>query len=150
MMGSKSGTPRYLNAQQEEELVHFLLECGSIGYPKSRQDVIGMVQRLLSDSGIEKTVTHGWWESFCHRHPDVALRTTASLSLSRAKASDVTAINKYFESTMDLYDLHDKPCQLFNVDETGMPLNSKPLKMVCGTGSKIQFHYVLVTSLKLL
>ena len=84
-------------------------------------------------------MTHGWWESFCHRHPNVALRATASLSLSRAKASDTTVINKYYdllESTMDLYDLRDKPCQLFNVDETGMPLNPKPLKMVCGTGSK--------------
>ena len=37
---------------------------------------------------------------------------------------------------MDQYDLHDKPCQLFNVDKTGMPLNPKPLKMVCSTGSK--------------
>jgi len=98
-----------------------------------------IVERLLSDSGIEKTVTHGWRESFCHCHPDVALRTTASLSISRAKASDITVINKYFDllqSTMDLYDLHDKPCQLFNVDETGMPLNPKPSKMVCGKGSK--------------
>ena len=139
MEGARSGPLRYLNTQQEEELVHFLLECASIGYPKSRQEVIGMVQRLLSDCGIEKTVTHGWWESFCHRHPNVALRATASLSLSRAKASDTTVINKYYdllESTMDLYDLRDKPCQLFNVDDTGMPLNPKPLKMVCGTGSK--------------
>ena len=28
-------------------------------------------------------------------------------------------------------------CQLCNFDETGTPLNPKPLKMVCGTGSKI-------------
>ena len=37
---------------------------------------------------------------------------------------------------MDQYDVHVKLCQLFNVDETGMLLNPKPSKMVCGTGSK--------------
>ena len=139
LMGAVSGPNRYLDAQQEEELVHFLIECASVGYPRSRQAVIGMVERILNDRGIQRTVTHGWWESFCHRHPNVSLRTTVSLSLSRAKASDINVINKYFDllqSTMDEYDLHDKPCQLFNVDEIGMPLNPKPLKMVCGTGSK--------------
>jgi len=83
----------------------------------------------------------------------MALSASASLSISRAIASDITVIDKYFDllqSVLELYDLHDKPCQLFNVDKTGMPLNSKPLKMVCGTDQRIQFQYVLVTSLKLL
>ena len=31
MEGARSGPLRYLNTQQEEELVHFLLECASIG-----------------------------------------------------------------------------------------------------------------------
>ena len=31
LMGAVSGPNKYLNAQQEEELVHFLLECASIG-----------------------------------------------------------------------------------------------------------------------
>ena len=71
LMGAVSGPNKYLNVQQEEELVHFLLECASIGYPRSRQSVIGMVERVLIDCGIQRTVTHGWWESFCHRHPNM-------------------------------------------------------------------------------
>ena len=109
LMGAVSGPNKYLNAQQEEELVHFLIECASIGYPRSRQAVIGMVERILNDRGVQKTVTHGWWESFCHRHPNISLRTTASLSLSRAKASNISVV-KYsdlFQSTVDEYDLHD-------------------------------------------
>ena len=64
---------------------------------------------------------------------------TAPLSLSRAKATDVMVIHKYFDTyqaTVDEYDLNEKPCQLFNIDETGLPLSPKPLKMVCKTGSK--------------
>ena len=63
-----------------------------------------MVQQLLNERGIQRTVTHGWWESFCHRHPNVTLHTTAPLSLHRAKASDVDVMNKYFDmlqSTID-------------------------------------------------
>ena len=85
-----------------------------------------MVERVLIDRGIQRTVTHGWRESFCHRHPNISLRTTASISLSRAKASDINVINKYFDLLQSTMDLYDKPCQLFNVDETSMPLNPKP------------------------
>ena len=75
----------------------------------------------------------------CRRHPDVTLRVTAPLSLSRAKSTDVNVINKYFDmfqATMEEYDLLQKPCHLFNIDETGLPISPKPLKMVCRTGSK--------------
>ena len=40
------------------------------------------------------------------------------------------------EATLLEYDLHDKPCQLFNIDETGMPLDLKPLRLVCDVGTK--------------
>ena len=69
----------------------------------------------------------------------MTLRIIAPLSLSRAKAIDVGVINKYFDmldATLLEYDLHDKPCQLFNIDETGMPLDPKPLRPVCGVGTK--------------
>ena len=105
--------------------------CTSIGYPRGRLKVIAMVQCVCHEHGIDKVVTYGWWESFCHRHPDVTLRVTAPLSLSRAKSTDVNVINKYFDmfqATMEEYDLLQKPCHLFNIDETGLPISPKPLK----------------------
>ena len=139
LMGAVSGPNRYLNAQEEEELIHFLLECASIGYPRSRQAVIGMVECILNDRGVQRTVTHEWWESFCHRHPNISLHTKPPYLFPEQKHPTLvwlTNILIFFNAPMDEYDLHDKPCQLFNVDETGMPLNPKPLKIVCGTGSK--------------
>ena len=41
--GSTSGPPKYLSIQEEEELVQFLIDCASIGYPRSRLEVIAMV-----------------------------------------------------------------------------------------------------------
>ena len=37
---------------------------------------------------------------------------------------------------MEEYDLLQKPCHLFNIDETALPISPKPLIMVCRTGSK--------------
>ena len=122
--GSVSGPVRYLSDREEDELIHFLLECASIGYPWSHLEVIAIVQRLCNRRGMNKVVSHGWWEAFCRRHRNVTLRVVAPLSLSRAKASDVAVIDKYFdmlEATLLEYDLLDKPCQVFNVDETGLP-----------------------------
>lgn len=129
----------YLTHQEEEELVCFLLRCASIGYPRSRLEVIAIVQRLCDRRGLTKVVSHGWWESFCRRHRNITLRVPAPLSLARAKASDVAVINNYFdmlETTLVEYDLLDKPCQLFNIDETGLPLDPKSLKVVSGVGTK--------------
>ena len=45
--GAKSGPNSYLNADEEEELVRFLLHCAAIGYPKSRHEVLALVTRML-------------------------------------------------------------------------------------------------------
>ena len=136
--GIKSGPSKYLSTQEEDELVQFLLDCASIGYPRGRLEVIAMVQRVCNERGIDRVVTHGWWESFCRRHAEVTLRVTAPLSASRAKSTDSYVIHKYFDmlqTTLEEYDLRN-PCQLFNIDETGLPISPKPLKMVCCTGTK--------------
>ena len=137
--GTNSGPSKYLSTEEEDELVQFLLDCASIGYPHGRLEVIAMVQRVCHERGIERVVTHGWWESFCRRHSEVTLRVTAPLSTARAKATDIDVINKYFDmfqATLEEYNLVQKPCQLFNIDETGLPISPKPLKMVSRTGSK--------------
>lgn len=40
---TKSGPPPYLNAMEEGELVQFLSRCASIGYGKSRKEVLSLV-----------------------------------------------------------------------------------------------------------
>ena len=52
---------------------------------------------------------------------------------------DEEAIGRYYallESTLTENGLLDDPTKLFCCDETGMPLNPKPLKTVCKLGAK--------------
>ena len=52
--GTKSGPPPYLTWTEEEELVSFLLGCAGIGYPRTRKDVLAIVQDVIDSKGIEK------------------------------------------------------------------------------------------------
>lgn len=131
--GSRSGPQPYLSEQKEKELVTFLCRSAAIGYSRTRSKVIAIVERILLSRGINKHVSSGWWESLVKRHPQVVLRTPAALSNIRAMASDRDSLDKYFdilEDTMEENWLADKPHLIFNMDETGLALEPKPLKTV--------------------
>ena len=137
--GATSGPSCYLSGIEEEELVNFLCRVAQIGHGRTRSEVIGIVERVLASRGIMRSVSAGWWSSFISRHPKVALRTPATLSLARAAASDRDILDNYFdelECTLEENGLLDKPCLIFNMDETGMPLDPKPLKIVTQKGHK--------------
>jgi len=136
--GTKSGPPPYLNASEEQELVQFLTRSAAIGYGKSRKEVIALVQCIVDSKGIPRTVSNGWWESFCRRHPNISLRSAAPLSLVRAQASNPEMLSRYFdllERTVEENQLSGKPRQIFNMDESGMSLDPKALKIVAEQGS---------------
>ena len=135
-----SGPAKYLSTEDEKELVIFLTRCASIGYAKSRKEVLALVQRILDSRGIPKSVTNGWWESFRHRHPNLTLRSTVPLSVARAKASDPEMLSRYFdllEQTIQENGLTGKPGQILNMDESGMPLDAKSPKVVATKGSSV-------------
>lgn len=137
--GAKSGKSKYLGDEEEDILVKFLLKCAAIGYPRSRKEVIAMVQRFCDSRNMNVQVTHGWWERFCLRHPEISLRTTSGLSYARAKGQNTEALCSYFdilEDTFNEHKLHDKPALVFNMDETGLPLSPAPPKGVCKKGTK--------------
>ena len=137
--GAVSGRPKYLSNDEEKELVRFLQKCSFIGYPRSRKEVIAIVQRVCSSRSLSIDVTHGWWDAFRRRHPDMTLRTTSHLSRSRAMATDPAVLETYFdmlEDTLRENDLIDKPCQIFNVDESGMPFDPEPPKGVFKVGTR--------------
>ena len=63
LSGSKSGQ-KYLSDEEEKELLEFLLGSAKIGFPRTRKDVISLVQGVLDEKGRNVMVTSGWWEGF--------------------------------------------------------------------------------------
>ena len=86
---------------------------------------MAIAQRVLDDKCLNRVVSNGWWESFCCRNPNLSLRASAPLSMARAKATDPDMLNQYFdllECTFAENDLNGKPNNIFNMDESGVPL----------------------------
>lgn len=131
--GTASGAVRYLADSEEEELAEFIIGCASIGYPKTVRDILAVVQSILASRGVHRIVTYGWWEAYRRRHPALTLRVPSSLSKARALASTRDVIDRYFdllEETLLKNELKDCPCQIFNMDESGMPLDPKSMKTI--------------------
>ena len=144
-VNAKSGRP-LLTVNEEKSLADFLIGCASIGYAKSRKDVLSIVQQILYSRGVVTEVTKGWWDSFRMRHPNLTLRHAEPLSYARAQANDAEVINRYFdllEDTIRENGLTNRPAQIFNCDETGLPLTHQPPKVVACVGQK---HPYTVTS----
>ena len=137
--GVCSGPEPYLTATEENELVQFLIKCASMGFARSKKQIFDIVNRVLESKGKSVKVSNGWWQSFRSRHPNMVIRTSEPFSYIRAISSSPDIINHYFdllESTIVDNNLLGKPSQLFNMDETRMPLDPKPPFVVAPVGAK--------------
>ena len=143
---ARSGAKRYLSDEEEAGLVDFLIGCASVGYAKSCKDVLALIQQIVSARDPKVEITRGWWDSFRARHPEVTLRHAEPLSYARAAASNPEIINRYFdllEDVIKVNGLSKRPGQIFNCDETGMPLSHTPPKVIAQVGQK---HPYSITS----
>lgn len=148
LAGAKPGPTRYLNDEEESELVQWLEGCAQVGYAKSIREVRAVVGAILgAKHGLENVVViHGWWDRFRQRHAHITLRAGESLSYRRAVSINRETIDSYFdqlESILKSNRLVDHPSLIFNADESGMPLNHHPGKRIAVRGQK---HVCVVTS----
>ena len=145
--GKKSGPSKFLSDEEEFELVNFICGCAAVGYAKSKQQIIALVRNIVSSKGMEGAiVTDGWWTSFKKRHGQLTVRAAEPLSYFRAVSTSPQIISRYFdllEQTLIDNDLMNAPTQIFNMDETGMPLDPHPSKVVTVRGVK---HAMSVTT----
>ena len=137
--GSSSGPERYLTDYEENSLVKFLCKCSSIGFARSKKQVMTLVNEIVQKKGKANVVTNGWWESFRKRHPELVLCTAEPLSYTQAVCASDDILDAYFdmlEATLNDNELIGKPTQVFNMDETGMPLDPSPSSVIAPVGSK--------------
>ena len=84
--GAKPGPSRYLNDEEEEEIVRWIIGCAEVGYAKSVKEVRAVVGAIVANKlGVPNvTISQGWWEKFCKRCPELALRTGEAVAYRRA------------------------------------------------------------------
>ena len=91
------------------------------------------MQKTLEQKGDkpEKFNGEGWYRRFMQKHPKFSLRSADPLSYARSTALSPEKLSAYFdllEKTLKEKNLLDKPNLIYNMDESGMPLDHKQLK----------------------
>ena len=87
----------------------------------------------------EVTVSNGWWFKFKMRNPLLSLRRGDSTAGVRMDAVNSENINEYFdllEGVFQEYGFSEHPEAIYNMDETGMPLEPCPPKVITKRGQK--------------
>jgi len=139
--GRKPGPNPYLTKAEETELSKFLIVTNKAGYGKTRAEVQSIVERTLKlketeeDAKILKgdRVTDGWFNRFMERNDKLSLRKGDATANVRMDCLNTEAIKSYFDllkSVLENHNLMKSPGQIYNIDETGMPLNHRTPKVV--------------------
>jgi len=139
--GTKPGPASYLNQQEEKELTDHLVLCAQAGFGKTRRDVMNLVERYVNSQNPSSNVSlsNGWWYKFKSRNPFLSLRSGDATAGVRMSAVNEENINHYFDLLQEIFELNNfaaHPEAIYNMDETGMPLEPRPPKILSKRGQK--------------
>ena len=137
--GTKPGPNPYLHPEEEKELVDHLTKLSDMGMPKIRREVLEITENVATAKGVLKKVhiLGGWWRQFLERNPGMSLRAGDATADVQIDAINEENMNKYFDLLEEVYnelDFKDHPERIYNMDETGMPLDLCPPKVIVPKG----------------
>ena len=139
--GTKPGPSSYLSEREENYLAVFLKECAAVGYGKARRDVLNIAQSVAEEKGVLRgmRISPGWWRRFLERQNDLTLRRGDNTAHVRMAAVNPDTLTQYFDLLKDTlveHNLLNSPSQIYNMDESGIPLDPKAPNVVALKGAK--------------
>ena len=140
--GKKPGQQPYLNKEEEEDLVKFVEVVADIGFGKTRKQIKAMVEKTARDKNLlrKEKISDGWFRRFLERQPHLCLCKGDRTAAVRMEAmNNQSALDNYFielKSILDENELGDKPGQIYNMDESGVPLDHCSPRVLARRGQK--------------
>lgn len=134
---STQGPKPVLTDQEESEIATWAINMSKIGYGRTKEEVLCVVQKLLEKNPrpnpfVNNKPGREWWEAFLRRNPSLTLRTPENLCKARAVSCTKEAIVKWFKDFQvylseeeNCNSILSDPSRMFNADEAGFPLNPK-------------------------
>ena len=137
--GTKPGTDTVLTEEEEAALMSYLVYMAQRGFPLTRTMTMafawaiakraGNAERFNPDLGPGKH----WWSNFCKRHPRLTLRKSDKLDRSCAECLNPEVVGESFDLLDKILtdnNLKDAQRQIYNCDETFLPLDATREKVV--------------------
>lgn len=110
------GPTPYLS-QDEEELGMCLKDCASVGYAKTRKDVMLIAETIAIDKRVlrKEHISHSWFCEFLKRQGDLSLRwgdNTAHIRMDSINSETMKQYYDLLEATLKENNLMDSPWTL--------------------------------------
>ncbi|GFN78575.1 tigger transposable element-derived protein 1-like [Plakobranchus ocellatus] len=146
-----AGRRTVLTATEEEELATCLKFLSAWGFGMTRKETQEVVGEYLEALDRETPFVHGvpgpdWLDGFLKRHQDLSCRLPEQMKVSRQKSSaNKTIYDAWFsllKKTLTDHNLLNKPERVYNVDESGFPLDPKRLKVITQKGIQNLFRLI--------
>ena len=137
--GTNPGPNTALTTEEESALEAYLLYMAERGFPLTTKMAQAFAWAIAFRSGTQGRFNEStgpgkhWWQNFKARHPSLRLRTADYLERSRASALNREVIDNYFACLKTILESNSQmgaPRQLFNCDETFLPLNFSCEKVI--------------------
>ena len=141
--GTNPGAKPYLDKTEEVELTEYII---TRVWKNKKADIKSIAEKVAMEKNTLRMdrIANGLFTSFIKRHPELSLSEVDSTCQSRMNAmSNTTAIEQYFavlKECMEEEGLLNKPAQIYNFDEVGMPLDHQLPRDVVKKGQK-KVHY---------
>jgi len=106
-----------------------------------------MVEKIAIEKGVlkNKIISDGWFRRFLERKPQLRLCKGDRTAMVRLNAmNNKEALENYFsllKRTLEENDLMNKPSQIYNVDESGVPLDHRSPYVLTKKG-QIRVQYI--------
>ena len=115
----------------------------SIGYGYTKEEVLHVATNYAVRNKSESDPHLGdrWFYKFMKRCGDLQVAKPSKLAIIRAKASSRETVTKYYDelnTLMTSNGLHDKPANIYNIDEINISLEHNLPKVVCNKGINAQ------------
>ncbi|KAL7865938.1 hypothetical protein SRHO_G00111850 [Serrasalmus rhombeus] len=140
------GQQVYLSTGTEREISGCLQVLSQWGWGFTRSELSDLVQEYVVANNLDTPFTQGrpgrkWFDRFMRDHPELSVRKSEQFSETRAIATNETAIldhwfNEVLKKTLDDAQLHNKPENIYNVDETGFITDPTSEMVLARKGSK--------------
>ena len=153
--GTSPGPKTVLTAVEEAALVQYLVYMAQRSFPLTRTMVMAFAWAIAKRTGKadrfnpEYGPSKHWWSNFRKRHPKLTLRKSDKLDRCRAEAYNAEVVDEYFnllQNVLKENNLLSAPRQLYNCDETFLPLDTTREKVVTLKNTKHVYSQAQGTS----
>ena len=142
--GKKPGPSTAVSESGEQALVSYLQYMAARGFPLTSKMVRAFAWAIAIREGTSNRFPEGgpsanWFTRFRRRHPQLSLRKMDNLERSRAQCLTQSTVSHHFSLLNDVLTengLASKPRQVYNADESFLPLNETKEKAVTTKNSK--------------